>query len=108
MQMTFQTGSQILCQSHVVKLLFSIKSIDPVSTPNVLFDDLLMPPKSIPGDVFEVLADEMVHLLTLSFILPNKMLQGHVFLNVGVRNQSVLPRLTPNTPGVIRGILTPL
>ena len=63
MQMTFQAGTEILCQSHVVELLFSIKGIDPIPASNVLLDDLLMLLQSIPGDVLEVLADEVVHII---------------------------------------------
>jgi hypothetical protein len=49
-------------QGDVVEFLFSIKGIDPVSTPNILFDDLLMLFQSITGDVFKVVASEVIHI----------------------------------------------
>ena len=59
MKMAFQPRTQIFCQAHVVELLFPIKGIDPVPSANVLLNNLLMLFQSIPGDVFEVLADEV-------------------------------------------------
>jgi len=61
MKMAFQPRTQILCKSDIVELFFSIKGVNPVSTPNVLFDNLLMLVQSIPGNVFEMLADEVIH-----------------------------------------------
>ena len=60
-EMAFEPRPQILCQTHVIELLFSIKGIDTVSTPNVLLNYFLMLFQSITGDVFEMLADEVAH-----------------------------------------------
>ncbi len=42
MEMAFEAGTQILRQADVVELSLSIKCINPIPTPNILFDDLLM------------------------------------------------------------------
>jgi hypothetical protein len=46
---------------HIHNRHLSTKGKDPVPAPFVLFNDLLMLLQSIPGDVFEVLTDEVVH-----------------------------------------------
>ena len=41
-KMAFEAGTQILRQADVVELAFPIKGINPIPTPNILFDNLLM------------------------------------------------------------------
>ena len=62
MEMAFQPRAQILCKPYIVKFSLFIKGIDPVPSTNVLLNDLLVLFQSITGDVFEVLANEMVHI----------------------------------------------
>ena len=62
--MVGQPGTQILSQPHIVKLPLPIQRINPVPATNVLLDDLLMLFQCFPGNVFEMLANEVVHFRT--------------------------------------------